>query len=244
MLLPEVYRFSEDEREVAAIQADMEEPEEMLSISSRRQGAVAAMRSSAGAEDSDASGSVTMGVGGQVWIVGHSFIFWAEHHPFARRASEQLGGRTVRWLSIRGLRWAGFVELVLGQEQVWGRPEWLVVHLGGNDLGQLKGIDLIWKIKGDMRRISELWPGVRLAWSDTVPRQRRRGARDIKAIDKARKSVNWAVSRFMVDLRGVAVLHPRLVVQDKEYFFKDGVHLSSKGTLLEVLLEDIFLALV
>lgn len=57
MLLPEVYRFSEDEREVAAIQADMEEPEEMLSISSRRQGAVAAMRSSAGAEDSDASGS-------------------------------------------------------------------------------------------------------------------------------------------------------------------------------------------
>lgn len=91
--------------------------------------------------------------------MGHSFVFWASRHSLAGRASEALGGRLVRWLGIRGLRWPGFVELVLGREQDWGRPEWIVVHLGGNDVGRVKGIDLILRIKRDFLRILELGEG-------------------------------------------------------------------------------------
>lgn len=174
-----------------------------------------------------------------VWCsVGHSFVFWAERHNFARRASEVLGGRMVRWLGRRGLRWSGFMDLVLGREQVWGRPEWLVVHLGGNDLRPVKGRELIWRIKGDMARIGEVWPGVRFVWSDIVPRQIWRDSRDVRALDRSRSRMNWAVSQFVVAQGGVAIRHPRLLVENREYFYRDGVHLSRSGT--QVLLEDIF----
>lgn len=116
-----------------------------------------------------------------------------------------MGGRPVRWLGVRGLRWAGLVDLVLGQEHRWGRPEWVVIHLGGNDLGRVPGIDLIWTIKGDLRRIQAVWPSVRFVWSDVVLRQVWRGSRDVRALDRARRRVNWAVSRFVVALGGVAI---------------------------------------
>lgn len=151
---------------------------------------------------------------------------------------EVLGGRMVRWLGRRGLRWSGFMDLVLGREQVWGRPEWLVVHLGGNDLRPVKGRELIWRIKGDMARIGEVWPGVRFVWSDIVPRQIWRDSRDVRALDRSRSRMNWAVSQFVVAQGGVAIRHPRLLVENREYFYRDGVHLSRSGT--QVLLEDIF----
>lgn len=57
--------------------------------------------------------------------------------PLAGRASELLVGRTVWWLGVRGLHCSAFLKLVLEQGQSWGWPEWLVVHIRGNDLGQL-----------------------------------------------------------------------------------------------------------
>lgn len=151
-----------------------------------------------------------------------------------------LGGRSVRWLGVRGLRWPGFVELVLGREQEWGRPEWIVVHLGGNDIGRGKGIDLILRIKRDFLRIFEAWPGVRLVWSDIIPRQAWVGSRGVRALDRVRKRVNFAVAQFVEAHGGVAIRHPQLVQQNRHYFFGDGVHLSDSGT--RVLLGWIFSA--
>lgn len=173
-----------------------------------------------------------------MWIVGHSFIARAERHPLASRASVLMGGRKVRWLGVGGMRWQELLGVLFRNEAVWGRPSWLVVHLGGNDLGRVPGLELIQQIQGDFAYIGSVWPEVRLVWSDIVPRVRWRGARDLKAIDKARKKVNWAVSRFMETEGGFAVRHPRLVAQAPQMYSLDGVHLSSRG--LELFLLDIF----
>lgn len=185
--------------------------------------------------------AVPSGEGGQVWIVGHSFVHWAERHPLAGTASELLGGRLVRWLGVRGMRWSGFLDLVFSKEPIWGRPQWLGVHLGGNDLGQLKGFRLSSRIRADLQRVINRWPEVRVVWSDIVPRQVWRGARDVRVIDKARRKVNIRVSRWLLARGGVAVRHPLLVLGSSQFFSTDGVHLSRQGT--EVLLERIFAAI-
>lgn len=85
----------------------------------------------------------SVSTGGQVWIVGHSFVFWAERHPLAKRASELLGGRVV-WCPRSTL--VSLLEFGVGAGANLG----VVVHLGGNDLGQLKGRELILWIMADL----------------------------------------------------------------------------------------------
>lgn len=177
-----------------------------------------------------------------MWLVGHSYVYWAERHPLARRGSTLLGGKEVRWLGVRGMRLCSFWRFLLDQESRWGRPHWLVVHLGGNDLGQLTSIGLILRLKELFQRVRIRWPEVQLVWSDIVPRSRWRGARDVVALDGARKKVNCAVSQWVVAHGGVAVRHPLLVVQSPWLFWRDGVHLSEEGT--RIFLRAIFSALV
>lgn len=182
-----------------------------------------------------------LGVGDHVWMVGHSYIFWAQRHPLARRAAVQLGGKVVRWLGLRGGRWKDLLGMMFRQECVWGRPDCVVIHMGGNDLCTVKGIVLIGRIKRDLLRVRAEWPEVCLVWSDVVPRLVWRGSRSLVAIDKARKKLNWAVSRFVVSLAGRAVRHPSLVVGRPELFLPDGVHLSPQG--VSIFLQDLFAAL-
>lgn len=67
-------------------------------------------------------------------------FFWAERHPLAKRASELLGGRAVRYPRSTLV---SLFEFGVGAGANLG----VVVHLGGNDLGQLKGMELIlWRL--------------------------------------------------------------------------------------------------
>lgn len=153
----------------------------------------------------------------------------------------ELGGKVVRWLGLRGGRWKALLGVIFRQESVWGRPDCLVIHMGGNDLCTVKGIVLIGRIKRDLLRVRAEWPEVCLVWSDVVPRLVWRGSRSCVAIDKARKKLNLAVSRFVVTLGGWAVRHPTLVACRPELFLPDGVHLAPQG--VSIFLEDLFAAL-
>lgn len=140
-----------------------------------------------------------------------------------------LGGRRVRWLGIRGCRWKTLLRLLFRQEGIWGRPDWLIIHLGGNDLGAVRGMRLIVEVRDDLSRVQAAWPEVWLVWSDIVPRLVWRGVRNLVAIDRARKKVNMAVSRFVRELGGLAVRHKALVVGSPDLFLPDGVHLFPSG---------------
>lgn len=90
--------------------------------------------------------SFVAGAGGRkgkvsILICGHSMIFWAVH--WAKRSSfgSQLGYRetaTTEWVRRQGMRWPALLPLLLEERRV-PPLQVLLVHLGGNDLGLIKG---------------------------------------------------------------------------------------------------------
>lgn len=94
-------------------------------------------------------------------------------------------------------------QLGLGQ---WARVEWkgrrgllllllkdywcpalhiLVLHVGGNDLGLVKGKDLVIQVKKDLRVIKEQWLGVCILQSAIIPRLSWKGAWCPGAMERA-----------------------------------------------------------
>lgn len=141
----------------------------------------------------------------------------------------------VRWLGVRGMGCSALLRLLFDQETKWGRPECVVVSLGGQ---QSWLYEQCAPVKRDLRRLCEAWPGVNVVWSDIVPQSVWRGSRDVGALERARRKVNHAVSQFVLMLGGVAVRHPLLGRQSPQYFARNGMHLSTDGT--GVLLQDVF----
>ncbi|XP_069060289.1 divergent protein kinase domain 2B isoform X2 [Pleurodeles waltl] len=94
-----------------------------------------------------------------VWIVGHSFVRWAEKQAASRHFGTQLGldGARIRviWVGKSGMRW-GELLVVLSRKIERGIcPDLLVIHLGENDLVSLSGIGLLKIMKMDLVRIKE-----------------------------------------------------------------------------------------
>ncbi|KAL8202986.1 UNVERIFIED_CONTAM: hypothetical protein K2H54_034715 [Gekko kuhli] len=109
----------------------------------------------------------------KVLICGHSYIFWAAHRARRTSVGTQLGlsqWAQVEWLGRRGLQWAGLLRLLF-QEWDGPPPDVLMVHLGGNDLGLIKGKALVLQAGEDLRYIRSCWPGTVVVWSAIVPRR-------------------------------------------------------------------------
>lgn len=114
-------------------------------------------------------------------------------------------------------------------------PDIIVVHLGENDLGMCKGVDLMIRAKRDLGQILELFPGVQIVWSDMLQRRVWDGALKPPRVDKARRYVNREVAKFLAALGGSVISHPAIAYGAPELFSEDGVHLSDLGA-------DVFLA--
>lgn len=81
----------------------------------------------------------------EVWIVGHSFVFRAARRAEDRPGGPNLGfsGVRVNWRGVRGLRWAQVLSEVVFISRTAQFPVVLVLHVGGNDLGNVPtGLDL------------------------------------------------------------------------------------------------------
>ena len=64
----------------------------------------------------------------------------------------------VQWVGRRGLRWGSLFYWLFPAGVVSCLPQVLVIHLGGNDLGLLKGKALIEQAKEDLQYIWKCWP--------------------------------------------------------------------------------------
>ncbi|CAJ0919313.1 unnamed protein product [Ranitomeya imitator] len=169
-----------------------------------------------------------------VWIMGHSFVFWAAERAAVRPDGRQLGFSrdvaTLRWIGKRGMTWSQFLpdfHRFVRWDQV---PQILVIHLGGNDLGKRPCRELIKDIKFDVLRLWAMFPKVLVVWSDIVPRKIWRGARSPEGVNRARIKVNKAVSRFMARNGAVVVRHINLESGTGGYWRLEGVHLNAVGT--------------
>ncbi|CAN2387673.1 hypothetical protein PRIEUP_LOCUS11992, partial [Pristimantis euphronides] len=204
---------------------------------SRPQSAGARRRSRGGDERRRSSGAAEGPAGpsqpehppGLVWILGHSYVYWGAQLADRRREGRQLGiGKEVarvRWIGVRGLRWGRIHRFV----QLDGRPDVLVLHAGGNDIGKRPCRELARDIKYDILRLWKLYPKLVVVWSEVVKRKSWRNARSVERLDKARIKVNRMVSAFVTRNGGVAVRHRELEEAGENYWRPDGVHLTEVG---------------
>ncbi|XP_054837616.1 uncharacterized protein LOC129331223 [Eublepharis macularius] len=170
----------------------------------------------------------------RILICGHSMVFWAAHQAKRTRIGSQLGlsrWATVEWRGRRGLRWAGLLPLLFE-----GRnpppPHILVVHLGGNDLGMMKGVALSCQAQDDFREIMRRWPGVLIFWSAMLLRRVWREALDHRAVERARRMANRALFRAMTRGLGIYLPHPQIRAESADLYRGDGVHLSTSGNAI------------
>ncbi|CAC5372847.1 unnamed protein product [Mytilus coruscus] len=75
----------------------------------------------------------------------------------------------------------------------------LVIHVGANDLGNLKTKNLGKNLIQVMTLISKDLPDIKIVWSQMLPRLKWRYSSDIKAMEKCRYSVNNAVANYILE---------------------------------------------
>ncbi|KAM8924600.1 uncharacterized protein RCH25_009300 [Pelodytes ibericus] len=179
----------------------------------------------------------------RVWLIGHSYIFWAKSRAAARPGGENLGlSRTVaevRWFGIRGMRWVRLLPELVQLSRLLGAPDILLLHLGGNDLGSVPVWNLCETVKRDLASLLVLFPNVTLVWSEVVPRNYWRCAHNQRALERCRVKFNKQISKFVLGVGGVTIRHRVFETDAAMYFRSDGVHLTEVGLdLFNLALQD------
>nr|XP_034976522.1 tumor susceptibility gene 101 protein isoform X2 [Zootoca vivipara] len=170
----------------------------------------------------------------QVWICGHSYVFWAEKRALERSFGPQLGIRLedakLHWLGKSGMTWDQLIPSLLHTRRRLTDPDILVVHLGGNDLATYEAFNIIKQMKKDIIHIKRTFKNSILVWSNIVPRKVWSQEMSHEFMEKRRKRVNAEISSFVERIGGIIIKHESLVPESPGLFHLDGVLLSASGT--------------
>ncbi|XP_075695057.1 uncharacterized protein LOC142661531 [Rhinoderma darwinii] len=167
-----------------------------------------------------------------VWILGHSFIFWAQKRASRRSYTENLSMDplvfSVFWHGVRGLQWKNVFSLVKSLSSYWPDPNLIIIHAGGNDLGKEKTLDLLWEMRRDIALIKCLFPDATISFSEIIPRLLWSSG-NYKFLNRIRKRINRAMSKYMSVLGGLSYRHSDLEDLTDGLFRNDCIHLSDVG---------------
>ena len=96
-------------------------------------------------------------------------------------------------------------------------PQILIIQLGSNDLGIVKGKELIELIL----RLRTLYPGLKLIWSEILQRRYWHNANNQVAIETFRKRVNLAIKNIFLNetQKGCIIRHPNITVKEKSMVY-------------------------
>ncbi|XP_042302597.1 tumor susceptibility gene 101 protein isoform X1 [Sceloporus undulatus] len=169
-----------------------------------------------------------------VWICGHSYVFWAESRALERSYGPQLGIRLedakLHWLGKSGMTWDQLIPTLLHARRRLTDPDILVIHLGGNDLGTDRNVDIINRMKKDLGHLKQIFKNSILVWSNIVPRKVWNQEVQHRVMEKSRRIVNQEIGRFIACIGGTVIRHDTLVPESPGLFHLDGVLLSESGT--------------
>lgn len=107
-------------------------------------------------------------------------------------------------------------------------PPFLVLHVGGNDIGKDKIGYLRNRLKTVLRIIAKQLPQTTLVWSQILPRYSYRYSDDNDAMEKCRYRLNNSIAKFVIGSGGKYIRHTNLF-HKRSLFATDGVHLTSTG---------------
>lgn len=71
----------------------------------------------------------------------------------------------VLWKGVRGMCWNSLLVVVSELLNIWPHPDVIIVHLGGNNIGKKKTVDLLFQIKQDFHYLRILFTSTVLIFS-------------------------------------------------------------------------------
>lgn len=176
-----------------------------------------------------------------MWILGSSIIknAWIQalNRPGGANLALERCGINIWWQGYSGLKLGKLKSKVRTLSAIEEMPDILVLHCGGNDIGQTPIGDLRSFVKTQLRSIHKAFPSTKIVWSQILPRKQWRYSQNLKAMESCRKRLNSAAAAEAVRLNGGYIRYPDLVLSCDTLWSDDGVHLSSIGN--EILLNTI-----
>lgn len=169
-----------------------------------------------------------------VWICGHSLVYWAESRAKSPEVGMQLGMDpskvTIWWKGIQGMTWPQLLPQLHQLKVTWPNPDILIMHLGGNDLSTDSPTELLASVKKDLTSMRSIFPQCVLVWSNILPRRVWRHSADSHEVDLVRTTVNRRIQNIISELGGTSLTHDNIRCGANTGLYRaDGVHLSPKG---------------
>lgn len=107
-------------------------------------------------------------------------------------------------------------------------PDILIIHAGGNDVGQMQTLLLLAELKRLFLLLKTSFPHTVLVFSEVIPRFRWRNPQE-RFFDRIRKRVNRSMMVFLRAVGGFSFRHELLEGYEPGLYRADGVHLSEIG---------------
>lgn len=166
-------------------------------------------------------------------------MHWAEQRAIFRHREHSLGLSSIAgisWSGSRGMKWAHLKHTLQYMALHKPSPKAIVIHLGSNDLGTVKSVDLRHAMKDDIFSLFKTFPNTTLIVSALLPRiVWDRTSIPVDKLEKKRKQLNRFLKRMVEHDNGIFVKHEDITADTVGLYFRDGVHLSDIGNDLLLL---------
>ena len=110
----------------------------------------------------------------------------------------------VLWQGKSGMKWGEIIPRISLLLQFEEPPEILVIHCGGNNIGQVQLHQLRLDIKASLFKIKTMLPNTKLIWSQILPRFKWRYSKDSKAMNIAAERINNFAAWLIINM-GAAI---------------------------------------
>lgn len=107
-------------------------------------------------------------------------------------------------------------------------PQFIILHLGANDIGDIKIGYLRNHLKVIINWLQRKLPATTIIWSQILPRLKWRYSHDSDAMEKARYRLNNSIATHVMNLGGLYIRYPD-IKSDRVFLESDGVHLTKLG---------------
>lgn len=133
------------------------------------------------------------------------------------------------WQGRGGMRWGQIYNCIKHLLKFEHKPDILVLHCSGNDIGQISTLVLRHQIIRTLKRLKQEMPETFIVWSQVLPRLSWRNENNHNALESARKRLNSYVAKHVIDLGGGYIHYPEISQSSPGLFKEDGVHLTFLG---------------
>ena len=167
-----------------------------------------------------------------MWIVGSSIIKYAfleaRQRPGGVNLSLQRLGVNIWWQGRSGLTLSKLRNHIRTMMNLEDPPNYILVHIGGNDLGNIRLGYLHYLLERFMSWLSVQLPETALIWSQILPRLKWRSSENTDAMDKGRRRLNSSIGAYMTKHGGCYLRYPDIKATHK-FISNDDVHLTKLG---------------